>query len=109
MTEININSESWDLIKSGVKTRELRLGDDEQLMQLKIDRPLVFVNRTTGDRVKRWLVAKHLYPTTEAAAAVEPLPDFGYNLNKQEFIKRIRQWQSKDEEELAGVIVLEFA
>lgn len=106
--ELLINPVSWGLIKRGQKTIETRLGNDPVLSQVAVNDELVIVNRETGERLTRHVTGVRKYKSSEDVSLRESLDTLGSYASPDDYVARMRQFQSKADEAAAGVVAVEL-
>lgn len=106
--ELPINAFSFNLIESGVKTIETRLGNDANLKRVKAGDKLVFINREDGRRLTRTVVEVRTYATSDDVVIHEDLTALGNYASAEEYLTRMATFQSADDELKHGIIAVEF-
>ena len=106
--DLLINAASFALIKSGQKTVETRLGNDENLRALAVDDELTIKNRDTDETVTVTITDIKHFVNSAAVAKTIDLKQIGDYGSAAEFLDRMRQFQTEDEERQYGLMALFF-
>ena len=107
--KMKLNSAPFEMIKSGVKTIELRLFDEKR-QQLKVGDKIVFTDTTTGETLNTTIVKLHRFDSFEELYKSLPLLKCGYttenvdNANSSD----MEEYYSVEEQKKYGVAGIEF-
>lgn len=106
--ELSINPHSFNLIESGHKTIETRLGNDPVLSRVKVGDELVFVNRANGQSLTRRVAHLQHYDSSDEVVTYEPLQKLGSYASAEEYLAKMQEFQTAEDEERHGVIAVHF-
>jgi len=102
MIKMRLNNESFNLIKDGYKTIEVRL-NDEKRKALTINDTIVFTNRKTNETLQATVLNILHYNNFEELLDSHDIHDFGDN-NKERYLEYLRKLYTKEEETECGVL-----
>ena len=108
--KMKLNSAPFEMIKSGVKTIELRLYDEKR-QQLKAGDKIVFTNNATGETLNARIVKLHRFDTFEELYSSLPLLQCGYTAEEIEKASAadMEQYYSVEQQKKYGVVGIEIA
>lgn len=106
MTRMKLNNESYNLIKDGHKTIEVRL-NDEKRRAIETSDMIEFTNSETGEMIKTKVINLLHYDTFEELYSSRSPYAFGGN-NTQNLIDSIYAFYSKEDEAEYGVLGIEL-
>ena len=103
--KMRLNSAPFQMIKSGVKTIELRLFDEKR-QQLKAGDKIVFTNTTTGETLNTTVVKLHRFDSFKELYKSLPLLKCGYTTENVDGAKPsdMEQYYSVEEQKKHGVV-----
>lgn len=94
---------SFNAIKSGTKTIEMRL-NDEKRSAIKIDDIIVFTNISNGDKIKTKVENLYIYETFKELYDNHDKISIGYKENETASFEDMYNYYSKDEINKYGVL-----
>lgn len=107
MHEMRLNNGPFELIKSGVKTIELRL-NDEKRQKIKIGDIIKFESRTTGEMIEVEVINLYKYSSFEELYKKFDKISLGYLEDEEANPKDMELYYSKEEQEKYGVLGIEI-
>ena len=102
---MNINPVSFDLIKRGAKTLEVRLRTGEATRYRAGD-TLLMRNRDVGDTVSCQITAVVAYTSLESLIRHEDINQAGTFTDAGAFVERMRSFQTEAEEKESGLLAI---
>lgn len=106
--ELTINTQSFALIEEGLKTAETRLGNDPVLSRVQIGDTITIVNRENGRSLVKKVTAKERYLSSTAVVEKVKVSDLGPYRTVEEFMARMRTFQTANEEKEHGIWLIRF-
>ena len=106
---MKLNSAPFEMIKSGMKTIELRLYDEKR-QQVKIGDQIVFTNTATGETLNATVINLHRFNTFSELYKSLPLLKCGYtpeNIDNANPVD-MEQYYSVEEQKKYGVVGIEL-
>lgn len=109
MHNMKLYSSSFEMIKSGEKTIELRLFDEKR-QQIKVGDKIVFTNTTAGETLNTTVVELHRFDSFEELYKSLPLLKCGYTPEDVDKAKPsdMEQYYSVEEQRKYGVVGIEL-
>ena len=106
---MKLYSSSFEMIKSGQKTIELRLFDEKR-QQIKVGDKIVFTNTTTGETLNTTVVELHRFDSFEELYKSLPLLKCGYTNEDISTANPadMEQYYSLEEQKKYGVLGIEL-
>lgn len=99
---MHLESESFNLIKNGHKTIEIRLNDPKR-KSLEIGDIIEFISKKTDEIIKAEIIDLLRHKSFDDLFTEYPVTDFGSN-NKENLIKSIRKYYNEEDESKYGVL-----
>ena len=106
---MKLNSFPFEMIKSGVKTIELRLFDEKR-QQIKTGDKIVFTNNANGETLNTTVVKLHRFDSFKELYKSLPLLKCGYTTENVDGAKPsdMEQYYSVEEQKKHGVVGIEL-
>ena len=104
---IHLDDEYFNLIKSGIKTIELRLYDEKR-RKIKIGDKIDFENRKDSERIKVEVVNLHIFDNFEELYKHFDKNSMGYLDDEEASYLDMEEFYSKEEQEKYGVVGIEI-
>ena len=107
--QMRLNRQPFDMIKSGLKTIELRLYDEKR-RRVKTGDRIVFTDNATGETLDAEVVGLHRFDTFEQLYKSLPLLKCGYTPDNVDGAKStdMEQYYSAEEMKKYGVVGIEL-
>ena len=107
--EMKLNSEPFEMIKSGEKTIELRLYDEKR-QKIQAGDVIVFTNNTTGETLTKTVAKMHRFNSFEELYDALPLLQCGYTVEDIDTAhpSDMAQYYSAEEQKKYGVVGIEL-
>lgn len=106
---VHLDADIFDIVKTGIKDVEVRL-NDEKRQKLKVGDILTFYKRPNDDEIISKVVKKLVYFNSfyEVANSYEMKRIYLENCTKEDYIKLMNRFYTKEDEEKYGVVAIEF-
>ena len=107
--ELHLNYDIFEIVKNGTKHIEIRLYDEKR-RKLKIGDKLTFVRKPNNDKVINAIVRDlKVYKDFNELVKNYDIKDiYLENYSKEDFLKLLEQFYSKEEQEKYGALAIEF-
>lgn len=108
--QMKLHSEPFEMIKSGIKTIELRLWDEKR-RNIKIGDTIVFTNTISGEKLQATVFNLHRFDNFEELYKELPLLKCGYTEEDIDTAQAsdMEEYYSADEQAKYGVVGIELA
>ncbi len=109
MHKMKLNPEPFELIKSGIKTIELRLYDEKR-RRIIVGDEICFTNTETGETLMRTVIKLHRFDSFDALYKSLPLLKCGYTSKniKAATPADMEKYYSAEEQKKYGVLGIEL-
>lgn len=106
--KMRLHEAPFDLIKSGIKTIEIRLNDEKRQL-LKENDIIEFENRTTGDKIKTKIIYLHKFNNFFELYQKFDKVSLGYRADEDADYRDMEKYYSIEEQEKYGVVGIEIS
>ena len=107
MHELRLHNNPFELIKSGIKTIEMRLYDEKRKL-IKEGDIIRFTNRVTGEIIDTKVIKLHLFNDFNELYNAFDCVSLGYKETKEANPQDMEQYDSKEEQCKYGVVAIEI-
>lgn len=104
---MRLNNKPFELIKSGLKTIELRLNDEKRQLINKGD-IIIFTNRVTSEQLKTRVIGLLKFANFEELYQYFNKVDLGYGFDEDANPSDMELYYSKEEQDKYGVVAIEI-
>ena len=106
---MKLNESSFEMIKSGVKSIELRLFDEKR-QKIKTGDDIIFTNTATGEKLCATVKTLHRFDSFDALYSALPLLQCGYTAEDVGTASPsdMEQYYSAEEQKKYGVVGIEL-
>ena len=101
--EMNLNPGPFEVMKSGLKTIEMRL-DDERRKDIKIGDIIIFIETVTKEQLKVEVLDLYRYPSFEELYKHFDKVELGYQKDEEASPNDMLEYYPKDKIEKYGVL-----
>lgn len=107
--EMKLNASPFEMIKSGVKSIELRLYDEKR-QKIKIGDTIIFTNTLTGEKIRTTVKGLHRFVNFEELYRALPLLKCGYTSDDVDTARPsdMEEYYSAKEQKKYGVVGIEL-
>lgn len=106
---MKLNASPFEMIKSGVKSIELRLYDEKR-QKIKIGDTIIFTNTLTGEKIRTTVKGLHRFVNFEELYRALPLLKCGYTSDDVDTARPsdMEEYYSAKEQKKYGVVGIEL-
>ena len=105
--EMRLHNEPFELIKSGIKTIELRLYDEKR-QQIQVGDEIEFTNRSTDEQILTKVIAMHIYSSFADLYRDYDKRSLGYKDDEEAKAEDMEMYYSKEEQDKYCVVGIEI-